>query len=59
MRFKWDPGKARANLRKHHVSFEEATTAFHDTLSVTALDPDHSIGENRLVTFGISIEAAS
>lgn len=28
MRFQWDPRKAKLNLRKHRVSFEEATTAF-------------------------------
>src|SRR5690349_18136241 len=28
--FKWDPEKARANLRKHGVSFDEATTVFGD-----------------------------
>ena len=38
----------------HGVSFEEAATAFRDPLSATALDPDHSVGENRFVTFGLS-----
>lgn len=54
MRFEWDPQKAAGNLRKHKVSFEEATTALQDVLSATALDPDHSIGEHRFITFGIS-----
>lgn len=54
MRFTWDGRKAAANLRKHGVSFEEASTVFRDTLSATGLDPDHSIGEHRFVTFGIS-----
>ncbi len=54
MRFTWDARKAAANLRKHGVSFEEASTVFRDTLSATGLDPDHSIGEHRFVTFGIS-----
>ncbi|MCZ6451976.1 MAG: BrnT family toxin [Deltaproteobacteria bacterium] len=54
MRFTWDARKAAANLRKHGVSFEEASTVFRDTLSATGLDPDHSIGERRFVTFGIS-----
>jgi uncharacterized DUF497 family protein len=36
MKFEWDAVKARRNLRKHRVSFEEATTAFRDPLSVTA-----------------------
>jgi len=33
MRFEWDPEKARRNLKKHRVSFDEAVTAFYDPLS--------------------------
>ncbi|HEY7213874.1 MAG TPA: BrnT family toxin [Thermoanaerobaculia bacterium] len=54
MRFEWDREKADSNLRKHGVSFEEAVTVFYDPLSATFPDPDHSIGEIRLVTFGYS-----
>ena len=52
MHFEWDSAKAAKNLRKHRVSFEEAV--FHDPLAVTGADPDHSVGEARLVTFGLS-----
>jgi uncharacterized protein len=54
MRFSWDPKKAGANLRKHRVSFEEASTVFRDVFSVTGSDPDHSVEEHRFVTFGNS-----
>ena len=54
MRFEWDLRKAVINLQKHKVSFEEATTALQDPLSVTAFDPDHSVDENRFITFDIS-----
>jgi hypothetical protein len=54
MKFSWDPKKAAANLKKHGVSFEEASTAFHDTFSITGSDPDHSGQEQRFVTFGNS-----
>ena len=54
MKFSWDPKKAAANLKKHGVSFEEASTVFHDVLSVTGSDPDHSAEERRFVTFGNS-----
>ena len=54
MRFTWDAKKATANLRKHGVSFEEASTALRDTLSATGSDPDHSVGEHRFITFGVS-----
>lgn len=54
MRFAWDPAKARINLEKHGVSFDEAATAFFDPLAVTGRDPDHSAGETRFVNFGLS-----
>ena len=54
MRFEWDPEKASDNLSKHGVSFEEAATVFRDPLSATGPDPDHSAGEERFVTFGVS-----
>jgi uncharacterized protein len=56
MRFEWDPKKADANLRKHGVSFEEATTALRDDLALTGHDPDHSLDEDRFVTFGVSAQ---
>ncbi len=50
----WDPEKARANLRKHQVSFEEAATVLGDPLSVTIADPDHSESEERFLLLGKS-----
>ena len=54
MQFEWDSAKAVENLAKHGVSFQEAATVFRDPLSATGADPDHSIGEERLITFGVS-----
>jgi uncharacterized DUF497 family protein len=54
MRFEWDDAKARRNLRKHGVSFEEAVTVFYDPLSATFDDPDHSAEEPRFITVGNS-----
>jgi uncharacterized protein len=54
MRYIWDPRKAAVNSRKHGVTFEEATTAVSDDFAVTGADPDHSVGEQRWITFGIS-----
>ena len=54
MTFDWDPIKAKLNLSKHGVSFEEAITALLDPLSQTELDPDHSLEEHRFIAFGIS-----
>ena len=50
--FEWDPRKARSNLAKHGVGFEEASTVFGDPLSLTIPDPDHSRTEKRHVTMG-------
>lgn len=54
MKFELDENKAEANLNKHGISFDEAITVFYDALSKTIDDPDHSIGENRWITFGYS-----
>ena len=54
MRIAWDPTKARENLAKHGISFEEASLALEDPLSVIGPDPDHSFDEERFIAFGIS-----
>ena len=54
MDFQWDPAKAKANLRKHGVSFNEAASVFFDPLAVSGNDPDHSTDESRFITFGWS-----
>ena len=43
VRFEWDPAKAKANLKKHKVSFEEAVSVFSDERALVIPDPDHSI----------------
>ncbi|MGD8330549.1 MAG: BrnT family toxin [Acidobacteriota bacterium] len=54
MLFEWDATKDTANLRKHRVSFREATTVFRDPLSITIEDPDRPRGERRSLTMGLS-----
>jgi uncharacterized protein len=54
MEFEWDPEKEAWNRRKHGISFHEAATVFEDALSWTFSDPDHSIGEYRWMTIGLS-----
>lgn len=53
-RYEWDPRKSIANLTKHGVSFEEAASVYNDPLAITFRDPDHSVAEERLLTFGFS-----
>jgi uncharacterized protein len=54
--FEWDLDKARLNLKKHGVSFDEASTSFRDPLSQTIEDPLHSENEERFVLVGRSIQ---
>jgi uncharacterized DUF497 family protein len=52
--FEWDPGKAAENLKKHGVDFAEASTIFGDPLELAIPDPDHSEGEVRFLSLGLS-----
>ena len=52
--FEWDQQKARLNLRKHGVRFDEASTVFGDPLALLMPDPDHSVGEMRYILLGMS-----
>ncbi len=54
MEFDWDDTKARRNLVKHRVSFEEATTVFDDARALLAYDEDHSEIEERFRLMGLS-----
>ncbi len=54
LKFEWDEEKAKANLKKHRVSFDEATTVFIDPFSITIPDPDHSGKEQRYIDIGSS-----
>lgn len=47
--FEWDEDKAKANLKKHRVGFDEATTVFTDPSSITIHDHDHSAEEQRFI----------
>ena len=52
--FEWDDKKAAQNIKKHGISFEEATTVFGDPFSITIYDPLHSKEEDRFVILGMS-----
>ena len=54
VRFEWDPQKEVRNLRKHGVSFLEASTVFGDALAATVSDSKHSELETRFLTMGMS-----
>lgn len=54
MKFEWDKQKAKSNLSKHGISFEEAQTVFNDPLYIDFYDPDHSEDEDRYIIVGES-----
>ncbi len=54
LRFEWDERKAKANQKKHAVSFEEAQTVFFDDSAIEFPDPDHSEEEKRFLMLGRS-----
>ena len=52
--FEWDARKARANLRKHRISFDEAKTIFNDPLLMTYADELQPGPEERFLSLGLS-----
>ena len=55
--FEWSTAKARANLKKHGVSFEEAQSVFYDEYARQFYDEDHSDKEERFIMLGMSIQS--
>lgn len=55
MLFDWNEEKAKSNLVKHGVSFDEATSIFDDPLFLTFADPEHSLQEQRFLIMGESV----
>jgi uncharacterized DUF497 family protein len=50
--FEWDEVKADANARKHGVTFDLASTVFHDSRLLTVADLEHSETEDRWFSVG-------
>ena len=57
--FEWNPAKAKANLKKHGVAFEEAATAFFDDRAIEFYDDSHSDWEDRMLLLGLSTKDSS
>jgi uncharacterized protein len=55
MEFEWAKAKAAANFKKHHVTFDEASTVFADPLARIFDDVEHSAEERREIIVGHSI----
>jgi uncharacterized DUF497 family protein len=54
LRFEWDEAKAKANRKRHGVTFESATIAFRDPFAIELLDDREDYGERRLVLIGMA-----
>ena len=52
--FEWDAVKAKSNLKKHQVSFEEAKSVFFDEFAVQFFDGAHASSEDRFLMLGMS-----
>ena len=52
--FEWDDEKNMATIKKHGVSFDEASTVFYDQFGIRIFDPDHSDDEDRFLLLGMS-----
>lgn len=50
--FEWDPVKAKSNLQKHGVSFEEAAEVSLDPLQLSLPDNQTVSSEERWITLG-------
>lgn len=57
IRFEWDKNKNEINIKKHGISFSEATSVFYDPEAIIFDDPDHSDDEERFIIMGISAKA--
>lgn len=57
--FEWDSAKAKANLKKHGISFEEAQSVFYDEFAVQFFDEEHSSDEERFLMLGMSVDTNS
>ena len=55
--FEWDQRKEKSNIKNHHLSFEDARTAFYDENAIQFYDPDHSDEEERFILLGLSFKS--
>jgi len=54
LQFEWDVNKAKSNIIKHNVSFEEAKSVFYDYHAIEFYDDEHSEWEDRFLMLGMS-----
>lgn len=57
LKFEWDDNKNQTNIKKHGISFEEASSVFYDEEALIIADEEHSDDEERFVLIGFSFKA--
>lgn len=57
LEFEWDLKKAKSNIKKHGVTFEEAQSVFYDEYAIQFYDPEHSESEDRFILLGTSFKS--
>ncbi len=55
MKFEWDKKKENTNIKKHGITFEQASYVFADPFALNRYDDEHSVDENRWVLLGKSL----
>ncbi len=55
--FEWDNNKNAINIKKHNLSFEEASTVFYDDRAILFDDPEHSYEEERFLIIGTTMSS--
>lgn len=54
LKFQWDEKKNKTNIKKHGISFEEASSVFYDEEALIISDEAHSQKEERFIMIGFS-----
>ena len=54
MDVRWDPAKAKANLKKHGVRFSDAESVLFDPLSLS-MEDESAEGEQRFISIGLDV----
>ena len=57
MELEWDANKARLNLQKHGVAFEDAALVFYDRGRIETYDGREDYTEDRWATIGLAYSA--
>ena len=58
MKFEWDRNKEKLNIKKHNVTFEQASYVFADQFALNKFDDKHSENEDRWILLGKSLNEA-